>query len=127
MTNPGLHKIPNLCFLLVVFFLYSCNNRAQKPAMGQNANKSTKQLQTTKHEVIIAAMKFQPDTLVINKGDTVLFTNNDVVAHDVTDFPDKEWASPPLQPGDTWIYIPTGNAIYFCSIHQVMKGKIIVK
>jgi len=45
-------------------------------------------------------MQFQPQNISGNKGDTVVFINNDIVAHDVTE-KNKAWASPQLSPKDS--------------------------
>ncbi len=76
--------------------------------------------------VTISQMKFQPDTLRVHKGDTVIFTNKDVVDHDVTELPDSAWTSGPLHPGDSWKWIADSTAYYFCSIHVVMRGTVTV-
>lgn len=52
--------------------------------------------------------------------------NKDMVAHDVTEETHKAWASGPMQTGATWKIIPTSDADYYCSIHAVMKGKIVL-
>ncbi len=76
--------------------------------------------------VVIDQMKFTPAVVTINKGDTVLFINNDIVAHNATEV-NKTWASPTLNNGDSWKIVPDKSAGYFCSIHIVMTGKIVVK
>src|SRR6188768_3384187 len=54
------------------------------------------------HVVTIAQMKFQPAELIANKGDTVIFINNDIVAHDITADEDKTWTSSSLENGKSW-------------------------
>lgn len=81
----------------------------------------------TSAAVSIAQMNFHPDTLMVHRGDTVIFTNNDVVDHNVTELPDSSWASPNLQPGDSWKWVADSTAYYFCSIHVVMRGRVIVE
>lgn len=76
--------------------------------------------------VVIDEMKFNPETITVNKGDTIVFINKDLVDHDVTEV-NKKWASPPLSMGDTWKLVADESADYYCTIHVVMKGKIIVK
>ena len=71
-------------------------------------------------------MKFKPDVLQDNKGDTVVFVNNDIVVHDITEEPNKAWTSSALPVGESWSMVATESVNYFCSIHVVMKGKIIV-
>lgn len=78
------------------------------------------------HIVEIKDMKFQPAELTVNKGDTVIWINKDIVPHDVTEI-NKAWASPPLKTGNSWKKVITKSDSYYCSIHVVMKGKLIVK
>lgn len=78
------------------------------------------------YTVEIVQMQFQPATLTVNKGDIIIFVNKDIVAHDVTEV-NKAWKSPALPLGSSWKMVATKTADYFCSIHVVMKGKIIVK
>lgn len=79
------------------------------------------------YEVQIKDMKFQPASLEIRQGDTVQWINQDMVAHDVTEETKKEWHSSPLGTGNSYKRAFTQSVDYFCNIHQVMKGKIIVK
>ncbi len=79
------------------------------------------------HTVSISDMKFQPDQIEISKGDTVIWKNNDLVAHNVTEFPDKKWSSPLIPSGGSWKIAVNQSSDYYCSIHPVMKGKIVVK
>jgi len=76
--------------------------------------------------VEIKDMKFQPDELKLHKGDTVIWTNKDIVAHDVTEV-NKAWTSSPIAPGASWQKVITESASYYCSIHIIMKGKLIVE
>ncbi|MEO7087676.1 MAG: plastocyanin/azurin family copper-binding protein [Bacteroidia bacterium] len=78
------------------------------------------------HTVEIKDMKFQPQELWLNSGDTVVFINRDMVAHDVTE-KNKAWASPPLLTGQSWRKVITESTDYYCSIHTVMKGKLSVR
>lgn len=81
----------------------------------------------TSVNVSIAQMQFNPDTVTIQHGDTVVFTNNDMVDHDATALPDSAWTSGPLHPGDSWKLVPGTSTEYFCSIHVVMRGDIVVE
>jgi plastocyanin len=76
--------------------------------------------------VEINGMKFQPAELELNKGDTVIWVNNDMVAHDITEEKTKSWSSSPLQSGDSWSKVVNESTNYYCSIHVVMKGTLIV-
>ena len=72
-------------------------------------------------------MKFQPAELIVQKGDTVVWINNDIVAHDVTEESSKAWTSSVMPVGQSWSLVVTQNADYYCSIHVVMKGKLVVQ
>lgn len=77
-----------------------------------------------RHTVEIIEMQFRPALLEVNKGDTIVFINKDLVDHDVTEV-NKAWHSPPLATGDSWKWVATKSADYYCSIHLVMKGQIV--
>ena len=79
------------------------------------------------YTVEIKEMKFQPEELTLQKGDTVVWINRDIVAHDATEEKGRNWTSGPLASGESWSLVVTENADYFCSIHVVMKGKLLVQ
>ncbi|MBD0332944.1 MAG: cupredoxin domain-containing protein [Chitinophagaceae bacterium] len=79
------------------------------------------------HTVEIKEMKFQPATLLLQKNDTVVFVNHDLVAHNATEASKKAWGSPTLASGDSWKVVVTQSAGYYCTIHPVMKGKLVVQ
>lgn len=76
--------------------------------------------------VTIENMKFNPATVSVKKGDKVTFINKDIVAHNATETKSL-WASPLLQNGESWTFSPEKTTDYYCTVHVVMKGKIIVK
>lgn len=79
------------------------------------------------YKVEIKGMKFQPAVLNVHKGDTITWVNNDFVDHDVTEEGSKEWSSSLLSPGKSWSMVADKSAGYYCSIHVVMKGKVVVQ
>ena len=104
----------SICAVCSGFLLLSCKStpEATVPA---------------KHTVEIKGMKFQPAELIVKSGDTVVWINRDIVAHDVTEEPGKAWTSSVMPTGATWSFVVTKSADYYCSIHVVMKGKIITQ
>lgn len=102
------------CFLCFIFLLNSCTSTPEK-AIHKVYNVEIKQMQ------------FQPASLTVQKGDTVIWTNRDIVTHDVTEEKYKRWTSGPLAPGQSWSLVVTKSADYYCSIHLVMKGRLIVQ
>lgn len=110
-----------LCF---VFLLNSCTSDS-----GDN-NKTKTKAEVPKQQtysVAIAQMKFTPAEISVKKGDTIVFVNLDMVAHDVTEQATKAWTSSPLAPNESWTLVVTKSADYYCSLHEVMKGKIIMQ
>ncbi len=102
------------CLILFVFLFNGCISTTEK----------------TTHKVYnveIKQMQFQPASLTVQKGDTVIWINHDIVAHDVTEETSKRWTSGPLAPGESWSLAVTQSEDYYCSIHVVMKGKLIVQ
>lgn len=79
------------------------------------------------YTIEIYQMKFQPAILTVHKGDTVEWVNKDIVAHDVTQVPNNLWSSSNLPSGKSWKMAVEETDDYYCSIHVVMVGKLIVK
>jgi plastocyanin len=79
------------------------------------------------HTIEIKQMKFQPSELTVQKGDTVIWINQDIVAHDVTEASAKAWTSSVLTTGQSWKMVAVQSVNYYCSIHVIMKGKFIVE
>ncbi len=77
--------------------------------------------------VKINVMKFTPQEITVNKGDTVLWINEGIVSHNITEFPDSSWGSGILDPGKQFRKVFDSSSDYYCSLHPIMKGKVIVK
>ncbi len=102
--------------LFAVLLMASCAGPSEKDQKKQHKT----------YTVEIAQMKFAPENITVNKGDTILFVNHDMVVHDVTEQPKSVWSSGAMQPGASWKMEVVSSADYYCSIHVVMKGKITV-
>lgn len=116
-------KLTNIAYSLFLVILVSyCSGSSKKVnQVSTDANKPRV------YSVSISNMKFQPEVIEVNKGDTVIWVNNDMVAHDVAEFPDKKWNSSEIPSGGSWKLAVTQSSDYYCSIHPVMKGKIVMK
>ena len=110
-------------FLSVLIFV-GCNNPDSSKPQTDVVEQSNYKPQT--HIVEIKDMKFQPEDLLVHKGDTVLWINKDIVAHDVT-ADNKDWTSAPLANEASFKKEITESASYYCSIHVVMKGKVRIE
>ena len=85
------------------------------------------------HDVSIVGGAFDPPVVNINVGDTVKWTNNDVLAHTstsgVSPTPDGTWDSGTLMNGQFFEF--TFNSVltydYFCTFHPLtMSGQVVV-
>jgi len=101
-----------ICFAFIAFLFVSCSSTPEKPQV---------------YTVEIKDMKFVPDDITVKRGDTIIWINRDMMAHDVTEEGEKLWSSSVIAPESSWKTEITGAANYFCSIHVVMKGKIRVQ
>jgi len=80
-------------------------------------------------QVSMKDIKFNPGTLKIKAGQTVTWTNDDTVGHDVTgdDFSSGDPGG--IDGGGTYqhAFKKAGTYDYVCSVHPGMKGAIKVK
>ncbi len=76
----------------------------------------------------IASFSFQPNSLTISSGDTVVWTNNDSVPHTVT-ADDGSFSSGAISPGVSFshTFSSAGTFAYSCSFHASMHGSVTVK
>lgn len=78
------------------------------------------------HHVAIRDFAYGPEALHVEIGDTVTWTNRDIVPHTVTfagvDRPDSVAA------GMTWhLVVPAGDTLrYWCRYHPAMTGVLVV-
>jgi plastocyanin len=79
------------------------------------------------HVVKVEGMTFQPASLTVMRGDTVVWVNNDVVPHTVTAA--GKFDSRNIEAGRRWTWTATagGRFDYVCSYHPGMKGRVEVK
>jgi plastocyanin len=80
-------------------------------------------------QVSMEGIKFNPASLTVAVGDTVTWTNNDTVGHDVTGDSFKSGAPGAMQNGDTFehTFDKAGTFDYVCTVHTGMEGTVTVK
>ena len=80
------------------------------------------------HKVTIQDLKYNPATLSIKPGETVMWVNKDDNDHTVTSDDGKTLKSDNLGSGDTYKYTfdKSGKFKYHCKYHPRMKGTVIV-
>ncbi len=82
----------------------------------------------TGSEVAIVNYKFSPGTLVVKKGQTINWTNKDVLKHTVV-ADDSSFTSNELKKDQVFSFTfnKAGTFSYKCGIHPSMTGKIVVE
>jgi plastocyanin len=78
--------------------------------------------------VAIDNFSFTPKEIAIPKGTTVTWTNRDDVPHTVTST-DQKFRSKALDTDEqfSFTFTESGTYAYFCSVHPMMTGKVVVQ
>ena len=79
------------------------------------------------HTVVIEGFKYQPETVTIKRGDSVVWINKDLFPHTIT--AKGVFDSHDIAPGRSWKYTPrkAGEYAYTCTLHPNMKGLLKVE
>jgi plastocyanin len=79
------------------------------------------------HRVIIDGLKYEPETLTVRRGDTIVWTNKDPFPHTVT-APGK-FDSRDIAANGSWKHVArtAGEYAYICTLHPNMKGVLRVE
>jgi plastocyanin len=80
------------------------------------------------HAVRIEGMKFVPERVEVAAGDTIVWTNQDIVPHTVT-AAEAKVESGELQTGKSFKFVARkpGETSYICRLHPAMRGVVVVK
>ena len=79
-------------------------------------------------EVHIRAFQFVPAADTVQAGDTVVWTNDDIVPHSATDLA-KSFDSAAIESGGAWRWVARspGTIAYECTLHPTMRGTLVVR
>jgi plastocyanin len=79
-------------------------------------------------DVTIRQIAFQLPVVTASAGDTIVWSNHDLVPHTVT-ARDHSWDSGNLPPDSTWrLVVPARDSLpYVCRFHGNMHGTIVVR
>ncbi len=79
--------------------------------------------------VTIDNFTFTPATITVSPGTRVVWVNRDDIPHLVVGVTDKTIKSPPLDTGDSYAFTfsHAGTYAYFCGIHPMMQGTVVVR
>lgn len=99
------------------------NNQNQTPAP------AIQTISAKTYNVSIVNFAFSPSTLNINKGDTIVWTNNDSAPHQVKGDALGSLSSPVMTLKQTYSFIfnDASTFNYHCAIHPSMTGVVVVK
>jgi len=80
-------------------------------------------------EVSMEGIAFDPAEVTVKVGDTVTWTNNDTVGHDVTGDDFQSGDAGGMGNGDTFehTFEEAGTFDYVCSVHPGMDGTVAVQ
>jgi plastocyanin len=80
-------------------------------------------------QVSMKDIKFNPSTVNVKVGDTVTWTNDDSVGHDVTSDTFKSGGAGGIGGGQTFDhkFAKAGTFKYECTVHPGMTGTVVVK
>jgi len=80
-------------------------------------------------EVSEEGIAFKPAEVTVSAGDTVTWTNNDSVAHDVTADAFSSGEPGGMAPGDNFkhTFQEAGTFDYVCTVHPGMEGTVVVE
>lgn len=83
---------------------------------------------STTHTVVIADMKFSPESLTVKSGDTIVWVNKDFFPHNAR-AQDGSFGSPDLGTNKNWRYVASkpGTFAYVCTLHPTMKATVTVR
>ena len=93
------------------------------PTISEEATPSAQRV-----EVMISNLSFQPASITVGRGSTIVWRNQDTVAHTVT-AEDGSFDSGTIVAGDMFVqkFDKVKTYTYSCGIYPEMKGTIIVK
>lgn len=80
------------------------------------------------HTVTIENFRFQPDTLTVTRGDTIVWVNKDLVAHTATS-KTGGFDSQVIQAEKAWRFTmeKKGDFAYICTLHPTMTAMLRVR
>jgi plastocyanin len=81
----------------------------------------------TIHTVVIEGVRYEPEALTVQRGDTVVWINKDPYPHTVT--AKGAFDSHDIAAGKSWRYVARkpGEYAYLCTLHPNMRATLTVK
>jgi len=113
----------------LLFVLAACANPAGTTPPASESTAASQDVSAVSADTAAVSIKdfaFNPETLTVKAGTTVIWTNNDSAAHDIKI---ADITSPMMATGETFEYKfdSPGTYEYSCGVHPSMKGTVIVQ
>ena len=116
--------------LLILFsvFISACSYTQAPAAQNQPVEAQAGNSAAAENSVIMKGFAFNPAELTVKKGTTVTWTNQDSAPHTVTSDSGSELSSATLSNGQSYSHTfnEAGTFAYHCSVHPMMKAKVVV-
>ncbi|HWP37367.1 MAG TPA: plastocyanin/azurin family copper-binding protein [Gemmatimonadales bacterium] len=82
-----------------------------------------------RHVVEIRGMAFQPATLAVARGDTVVWINHDIVPHTATAMDTTRLQTGTLLRGQQASFVADrpGELGYICQLHPTMRATLVIR
>jgi plastocyanin len=132
MKNPVLSKSRILLvavFLSAIVFISNSCSKSSTYNMPASSNTGSKGSSGPgANEVWIQGMAFDPATITVTTGTTIVWTNKDAIGHTVTS-DSGLFDSGTVNTNGTFSYMfaTAGTFTYHCKIHAMMTATVIVK
>ncbi len=115
---------------LMILVIACAPSQPSTEVMTEKAKTTAPSSQQSSQQVAVSIknFKFVPQDIVVNAGTTVVWTNEDDVAHTV-ESSDGTLKSDELAQGDTYkfTFAKAGKYDYKCGIHPSMRGSVTVQ
>ena len=128
-------KLLSILFIFSIFvaalLLFGCTSTPStqnSTTVTSSSNSPNTTVSQKVANIVISGFAFNPSSLEISPGITVIWTNNDGTTHTITS-DTGSFNSGSIAPGQSWnkTFDAAGEYDYHCAIHSSMKGKIIVR
>ena len=112
-------RLVSLAIAAAVFGLLSC---------GRGPDAAAAPPRPATHTIVIEGMRFEPETMTVKVGDTVVWVNRDLFPHTATS-KDPGFDSQSVDPGKYWQNRTdkVGDFSYFCTFHPTMRAALRVE
>lgn len=131
MPVPALFRgIPAVLLLVSLVALAGCGGAQPAASPAASAGAASPQPSAASEvQVRIVDFAFEPATITIKPGTTVVWTNDGPTQHTTASKEGNVWESKIMEKGDVFRYRfdTSGTYPYWCTLHPSMLGTVIVQ